>query len=137
MNTEDANIEQPESRWAIDLDWLRQNNRSFLLLAQNSLCPKCRKELKVGEEEISADELITAIKDCCSKTPEFINQKLPILESVFRFLLANGNQPIELEELGKQLSERRDGDTYRTSPEILSHLLKGDRCYGFREVQLS
>jgi len=137
MDMEDANIEQPESRWDIDLDWFQQNNRSFFLLAQDSLCPKCRKELKVDEKETSAAKLISTIKKCCSKAPEFVNRQLPILESVFRFLLANGNQPVELEELGKQLSERRGGDTYRTSSEILSRLLKNDRYYGFREVQLN
>ncbi|GAI17594.1 unnamed protein product, partial [marine sediment metagenome] len=34
--------DQPVGRWFIDLDWLEQNNRSFLVLAQGCLCPKCR-----------------------------------------------------------------------------------------------
>jgi len=59
---------------------------------------------------------------------------LPVLESIFRLFLANGNQPLELEELGKQLSEWRDGDTYRTSEEILSRLLLSDQYYGLRQI---
>ena len=74
------------------------------------------------------------IKDCCSRTPEFINDRLPILESVFRLFLANGNQPLDLEELGKRLNEWRGGDPYRTSPETLYRLLKNDRYYGLRPV---
>ena len=56
------------------------------------------------------------------------------MESVFRLILANGNRPLELEELGNQLRERLDGDTYRTSPEMLSRLLDNDRYYGLRQV---
>jgi len=54
---------------------------------------------------------------------------------VFRFFLANGNQPLDLEELGKQLNEQLEGDTYRTSAEVLSRLLSHDQYYGLRQVE--
>ena len=131
MNKEDISTNQVSPRWFIDLDWYQQNNRSFFALAKNCLCPKCQRRLK---EEISAADLLTAIKDCCSKTPDFITGRLPILESVFRLFLANGNQPLNLEELGGQLNEWREGDTYRTSAEILPRLLSSDQYYGLRQV---
>jgi len=84
--------------------------------------------------EISSADLLSTIKNCCSKTPGFITGELPILECVFRLFLANGNQPLNLEELGRQLSERRGGDTYRTSAEILPRLLESDQYYGLRQV---
>jgi len=126
--------EQPGPRWFIDLDWLEQHNRSFFALAQGCLCPKCRERLKVGKEEISAADLLSDIEDCCSKTPGFVTDKSPILDSIFRLFLANGNQPLDLEQLGKQLGEWRGGDTYRTSPEILSRLIGNDQYYGLRQV---
>ena len=119
-------------RWFIDLAWLEQHNRS--LLAQGCLCPKCAKKLKGDSEPSSPAELISTIKGCCSKTPEFITDKLPILESIFRLLLANGNQPLSLEELSKQLAKRRGGDTQRTSVEILSRLLRDEHYYGLRQA---
>ena len=125
--------EQVELRWFIDLDWYQQNNRSFLTLARGYLCAKCRKKLK--GREISVTELLSILKNCCSKTPNFITDTLTIAESVFRFFLAKGNQSLSLEELGKQLGEWRGGDTYRTSPEILSRLLERDQYYGFRQVK--
>ncbi len=125
--------DQPEPCWFINLDGYQQNNRSFWALAQSCLCPKCREQLKAGE--ISAAELVSTIKDCCSKTPDFITGRSPILESIFRLFLANGNQPLDLEGLGKQLREWRGGDTYRTSAEILSCLLSTDQYYGLRQVQ--
>jgi len=129
---EDITTEQVRLGWFIDLDWFQQNNRSFSALAQSCLCPKCRERLT---GEISATDLLSTIKDCCSKEPGFITGELPILESVFHLFLANGNQPLDLEELGRQLSDWRGGDTYRTSAEILSRLLNNDQYYGLRQVQ--
>ena len=126
--------DQPAGRWFIDLDWLEQNNRSFLALARGCLCSKCTKRLKEGKGEISAADLLSKIKDCCSKTPGFVTDRSPILESVFRLFLANGNQPLSLEGLSKQLAERRGGDTQRTSVGVLSRLLRNERYYGLRQV---
>ena len=128
---EDIGTNQVSSRWFIDLDWYQQNNRSFLALAENCLCPKCRKKLK---GETSAADLLKTIKGCCAKAPDFITGRLPILESMFRLFLANGNQPLSLEEMEGQLSEWREGGTYRTSVEVLSRLLSSDRYYGLRQI---
>ena len=134
MDEEDISTKQVEPRWLIDLDWYEQNNRSFLALTEGYLCPKYHKRLNAGEKEISSAELLSAIKDCCAKTPGFVTAELPILESIFRLFLANGNQPLDVEELGKQLGEWRGGDTYCTSAEILSRLLASDQYYGLRQV---
>ena len=131
MGEEGLTAEQVRQRWFIDLDWYQQNNRSFFVLAHSRLCAKCRERLK---GEVSPAELLSTIKDCCSKTPGFITRELPILESIFRLFLANGNQPLDLEELGKQLSQWRGGDAYRTSAEILFRLLSSDQCYGLKPV---
>jgi len=132
MIEEDITTEQVSPRWFIDFNWYQENSRSFFALAQTSLCAKCRKQLKEGE--ISADDILATIRDCCSKNPAFITDRLPILESIFRLFLANGNQPLGLEELGEQLREWRSGDTYRTSAEVLSCLLNSDQCYGLRQA---
>lgn len=131
VDKENTSTNQFWPHWFIDLDWYQQSNRSFFAMAQGCLCPKCRERLK---GEISAADLLMTIKDCCSKTPNFTTGKLPILESIFRLFLANGNQPLDLAELGKQLSEWRGGDTYRTSVEILPRLLSSDQYYGLRQI---
>ncbi len=135
MNTEEISAEQSGIRWFIDMDWFPQHNRSFSALARGCLCSACRERLKAEPEEIAAADLLATFRDCCSKTPGFISSELPILESVFHLFLANGNQPLDLEELSRQLSEWRGGDSYRTSPEILSRLLESDQYYGLSQVQ--
>jgi len=123
-----------EQRWAINLEWLRANNRSFTNTVKNSLCPKCRKKLKIDHVELKANDLLKALKTCCSKSVDFITPTLPIHESVFRIFLANGNQPLTLQELGDQLNQRRGMDSYRTSVQVLSRLLKNDQHYGLQPV---
>ncbi len=132
---EEESTEQEESRWAIDPDWFEANNRSLIALVRSSLCSKCRKRLDSGETWGSLDDLMTNIRSCCSTEPDYITGSLPIMESVFRLFLANGNQALDLIELGRQLSERRGVDTYRTSVEILSRLLEYDKYYGIRPVE--
>ena len=132
---EEAGIEQEELRWAIDPDWLDTHNRSLIALVRSSLCAKCRKRLDSENKWGSLGNLMKVVRECCSNEPDYINGALPIMESVFRLFLANGNQALDLIELGRQLSERRGVDTYRTSVEILSRLLKYDEYYGIRPIE--
>ncbi len=134
MDREDINSDQVRPRWFIDLDWYTLNNRSFSTVAGECLCLNCRRRLKVEDRDVPAANLLAAIKDCCSKEPDFFTGKLSILEIIFRLFLANGNQPLDLEELGKQLSERRERSPYHHSLEILSRLLENDRYYGIKQV---
>ncbi|MFC1892506.1 hypothetical protein ACFLYR_00485 [Chloroflexota bacterium] len=135
MSTEDISAEQPRQRWFIDLDWFPENSSSFFILVRSRLCFACRERLGDTPGEIPADEMVATISKCCSKTAGFINGELPIMESIFRILVANGNQPLYPEELSLQLGEWRGEDSYRTSPEILSRLLESDRYYGLRSEQ--
>ena len=129
---EDVIAEQDRLRWFIDLDWYQQSNRSFPALAQHCLCPKCRERLKEGE--LSPADLFSAIRDCCSQTKDFVTGNLPVLEGIFRLFLANGNQPLDLEELGEQLRKWRGEGIYPTSPEVLSRVLESDCYYGLRQT---
>jgi hypothetical protein len=121
-----------ETRWAIDLNWLKTNKRSFSTLAGDKLCAKCRKKLKAETGEVKPAELLKTIQSCCSKNNDFITPGLPFQESIFRVFLANGNKPMTLEELGQQLVHRRGADTSRTTVAFLSRLIQNDDYYGIK-----
>ena len=131
--TENVAPEQTQSRWFIDLEWYEQNNRSFLDLTQRILCTKCTEKFGKKKKKATQSDILTAIKDCCSKSSEYITSKMPLLESIFRIILANGIEPMSTEEIGKQLSEWR-GDIYSVSTQSLTRLLSNDRWYGFRQA---
>ena len=134
VNEDRSNIDRIRQSWFIDLDWYQLNRRSFTTLAQRCLCSRCRERLQVETGEITAADLLMAITDCCSREPGFITGGLPILESIFRLFLANGNQSLDLETLGEQLREWRGEGLYRIPTEVLSRLLESDRYYGLRQV---
>ena len=131
-NNQETEVEQPLPRWFIDVDWFPRSNRSFTVVARNCLCSGCRKRLEEETGEISTADLLATIGDCCSKEPGFISSGLPVLASMFRLILANGNQPLDPEELSRQLTEWRRG--YPMSPENLNRLLENDRYYGISRV---
>ena len=121
-----------EAQWTIDLNWLKNNRRSFSTLAGDALCAKCRKKLKADTTEVKPADLLKAVQSCCSKYNDFITPSVPFMESIFRVFLANGNKPLTLEELGKQLTQRRGADVSRTSVAFLSRLMQNDDFYGIK-----
>ena len=121
-----------EAQWTIDLNWLRDNNRSFSTIAGDALCAKCRKKLKTDTGEIKPADIIKAVQTCCCKSVDFITPGLPYQESIFRIFLANGNKPMTLAEVGEQLIQRRRSDAARTSVTFLARLMKNDDFYGIK-----
>lgn len=134
MTEDGINTDRPITRWAIDLSWYPQRERAISALLQGCLCDTCRKQLNKESGQLLDSELLNRIRECCKNSADFITGQMPILESVFRFFIASGNESMTVEELGRHLNERRGDDTPRTSEGILLRLLKNDRYYGFRPV---
>lgn len=126
------NCQNPR-RWAIDLAWYQAMARSFSVMAHGSLCPRCARKYKRGNET-EPQKLISSIRDCCSKEPGFINMRQPFLESLFRVLLTNGNEPLDTDELGRRLVEFR-GSALPFPAEVLERLLAADSWYGIIPVE--
>ena len=122
------------TRWAIAPEWFPRNNRSITAILRNYLCPECSKKLLTQGKGSTPESLMSAINNCCSRSPGFITEKLPILEAVFRFFLTNGNTPLTIDELNEQINRIYGGDAYRYSPEALLHILKADIYYGLQEI---
>jgi hypothetical protein len=121
------------TRWAISLEWFPEHRRSISALLRDYLCPECARRF-ADDTKAKPEALIGTIQKCCSQQPDFINERLPIMESAFRLLLSHGNKAMELGELSRELGERRGGDTYRTSPEALLRILKKDGYYGLQPL---
>ena len=136
MTTEqDMGIDDIRFRYFIDLDWYQQQERSFATLAESRLCPTSRKKEKTKSEAA----LLRTIRQCCSKRDGFITPNMPLLEMIFRLLLANGNQPLELEQMQEQL-QKWLGDTSNSrdlSVPKLKRILNNDQYYGLRSVPLT
>ncbi len=132
MTKDDISTDQPLTRWFIDSGWYSERGRSISALLRGCLCDDCRKKLSKEDSPTSETEFISRIRECCHQSAGFITGQMPVMESLFRLFIAGGNEPMTVEEMGRQLSERRGGDLSRTSEEVLLRLLKNDRYYGFR-----
>lgn len=148
---------EPKPRYFIDFKWYEENNRSFSAFARSRLCFSCQSKQEVETERsipvegsdgkvmfqtskaTHGDDLLVVIRDCCSQARGFITPDLPVMEIVFRILLANGNQPLTLEEIRARLEEKLTGaDRPRTlSSEMLQRILDNDVYYGLRCVPTS
>ena len=133
MPEEKTEIQPAETRWAIATDWFTINRRSAWVLVKDYLCPDCAKRLGLKKEP-PLKTMFASIESCCSQAPDFITDKMPIMESAFRLFLRNGNRPMTLQEVSSELGQLRYGDIYRTSPEALRRILKNDLFYGLREI---
>lgn len=133
----DINIESKEKatpRYFIEPKRYTETNRSFASFVESRLCSSCRHKSKAEqvhrERSSSAEELLTTIKNCCSQAPEFITPKLPLREVIFRLFLANGNQPLTVDEILEQLKKQREQTFTSLTPQTLAHLLDKDSYYG-------
>ncbi len=136
MTTEqDTGLDEVRLRYFIDMDWYQQQERSFAMLAASRLCPTSRKKEKTESEAA----LLRAIRQCCSKRDGFITPTMPLLEMIFRLLLANGNQPLELEQIQEQLQKwLGDSSNIRDlSVPKLKRILSNDKYYGLRPAPLT
>lgn len=116
----------------IDLAYFQESDRSFAATAWHCLCLDCQERLASSLKDIEVASLVENIRDCCSKTPDFINSRLPLLERIFRVFLSGGNSPLSLAELATQLTEYSDSPISLV-PQTLKRLLDNDRYYGLRQ----
>jgi len=68
----------------------------------------------------------------------YITANMPWMEVAFRILLANGNQPLTVDEIAQQMTEHITyaGGSRTMSPESLARMLKKDDYYGFNVIQV-
>ena len=112
-------------------------NRSLAVLLASRRCADCLEQLEGQGGNMSAEEHIRHIAECCSQQEGFIQPEMPMQEIVFRTLLAGGNKPATLSYLHNEVTE-----TWYTpmNPRSLSvdnvkRVLDGDNYYGFARVE--
>lgn len=128
---QEQEVVEIQPRYFIDLNWYKEQGRSFAALATSRLCSVSRKK----EKSKSDTSLLRVIKQCCSKREGFVTPTMPLLEMVFRLLLANGNQPLGLDQIQEQL-QKYLGDTSVKDISLprLKRIIDNDRYYGLKQA---
>ncbi len=121
-----------QCKYFIDLDWYREQERSFARLAASRLCPSSQKK-KLPKSDAG---LLKTVKECCSKTEGYITPDMTLSESVFRLLLASGNKPLTLKQIQARLLQRA-GDLAGAkdiSIPKLKRVIDHDKFYGLKPI---
>lgn len=142
MNSMRSSLIKPQltTPFKIDFDWWKKNDRDWRVYLRSFLCAEHQAMYKtVDNNEIidwvdpktgeitQVDGLFHILMTHCAKEESFLNNRMALVDSVFRILLANGNQPMTPKELGERLK--------RPASTIL-RTLSGFRIYkGIRPVQ--
>ncbi|MCX8061914.1 MAG: hypothetical protein N3D16_04985 [Anaerolineales bacterium] len=127
------------TRFHIDYEWWRQNDRDWHVYLYNILWADNQKLFGegLGEQFIDWVDPQTAevqpvnglqhvVIEHCAKQPEFLAPGVPLVDLIFRVFLANGNTPLTPLELSERLG--------KPAQTILS-VLSGSRVYrGLRPV---
>ena len=113
--------------------------RSLKILLLHRRCASCWGTLIQQPDQglnIEAAKHIRQIAKHCSGMADFTQPEMPLMEAVFRTLLANGNRPMTLEAIYERLQERwTDPTNPRTpSPDRLHRVLIRDSFYGISKV---
>jgi len=106
-----------DTKFHIDSTWWDEQGRNFRVYLLSHLCSDCQDLFKNYDEAelidwvdadtaqvTQVDGLWHSLRTCCSEKSEYINDLTPLATAVFRTFLANGNQPLSSQELGKQLN---------------------------------
>jgi len=123
-----------DTKFHIDFSWWEKQNRDIRVFMLDHLCPECSdavgslSEVRMVDmvdpetaEVTRVDAIWEAIRACCSLKPGYITPDTPLLDSIFRSFLANGNKPLSVLELYERLNKR--------PPETILRVLTKGRVY--------
>ena len=122
-------------RFQISLARMEQLNRSAVHLISGRLTPAC-PSFGMPLHGLEVGDLIREIQEFHEDTEDFIRYDMPIKEIVFRTLLAQGNRPMALSDLHRELTGRWSNALRPISIEesLLRRVLETDTYYGFARV---
>lgn len=130
-----------DTKFHIDATWWQESNRDMRVYVREALCDECRDAYKDYQDsgEIDAidaqtaevqrvDALMHVLRTCCSLKPGYITPTTPVVDAIFRTFLANGNQPLSVNELYELLDRR--------PPALILRMLTAGTVYmGIRPVR--
>ena len=102
----------------IDFDWWKQHDSNWRVYLQSYLCDECSETYKDYDEENlvdwvdpdtgevkQVDGLLHALISHCANQPGFITDHTTMVDSVFRYFIANGNKPLTPIELSEGIGK--------------------------------
>ncbi len=133
----DSDAFEDSPLYHVSFDRLVELRRSAVALVAERRVPACPSLMTPAHELDDPQALIDEIAEFCGGDKDFIHNNMAIQEIVFRTLLANANQPMTLEALHYELTERWSTPLrpINISEAGLERVLEADDYYGFAKAQ--
>lgn len=106
-----------DTPFRIDFVWWQNQDRNWRIFLLNYLCDDHRHFFAESSESTlidrvdpetgevtQVDGLQSVLMDHCAKQAGFLTENTTLVDSVFRYLLAQGNAPTTIRELGEKLN---------------------------------
>ena len=106
--------------------------RSLSLLTFSRQCWMCRQGFEIPQAiAASPQEFIATISGHCSREQDYLLPDTPLMEAIFKTLLAHGNEPMDAEQISEYLSAKWVITPFsrNTSPWVIQRLLNNCEYY--------
>lgn len=119
-------------KYFIDPVKAEATGRSLPVLVASRQCYMCQQGID-DEVAIVSDpqDFIDQIFAHCSQAPDFLLPDTPLKETIFRVLLAHGNEPMNAEQISAFVGQKWAMTQFprNTSPEVIQMLLDSSDFY--------
>ena len=133
LQTTGSSDQQPQfAKYFIDPAKAEDTGRSLPILVASRQCYMCQQGID-DEIAIASDpqDFIDQILGHCSQAPDFLLPDTPLKETIFRVLLAHGNEPMDPEQISAFIGQKWAMTQFprNTSPEVIQLLLESSEFY--------
>lgn len=106
-----------DTPFSIDFDWWKQHDNNWRVFLFSFLCAEHQASFSESRNDIAidwvdpetaevrtVDGLQHVLMSHCARQSDFLSNTSALVDSVFRTLLAHGNEPMTPVELGKEIN---------------------------------
>ena len=119
-------------RYIVDLESTNDHRHSVSALIASRRCYSCRQgDTTESLQDSHAQDHVKQIAQQCANTSDYLLPDTTLMESIFRVILAGGNEPKTAEEISEELSSRWTMSAYprNLSAKVIGRLLKYSEVY--------
>ena len=123
-------------KYLIDFEAGVTGSRSLPMLIASRRCYLCQQADEDSAVDADPQGFIDRITEHCAAERDYLLPDTPLKEAIFRVLLANGNEPMDAEEISVILTEKWAMTPFprNTAADVISRLADSSRNYCIARV---
>ena len=123
-------------KYLIDFDAGTTAGRSIPMLIASRRCYLCQQVDEDAPTDLEPQQFIDRITEHCAAERDYLLADTPLKEAIFRVLLANGNEPMDAEEISAVLTEKWAMTPFprNTAADVIGRIADNSRSYCIARV---